>query len=87
MTNAQFAAALFPQHTKAGAAAVMDALNDHDAEAAEHQRVLDENAELRVRVQELEAQVAELDDQLADYQWQHKDDRPPVEKAIAGCSA
>lgn len=70
-----------------GVAAVFKSLDAIDAEAAEHQRVLDENAELRCRVQELEAQVVELDDQLADYQWQHKDDRPAVEKAIAGCGA
>lgn len=70
-----------------GVGAVFKAIDALDAEAAEHQRVLDENAELRCRVQELEAQVAELEDQIGDYQWEHKDDRPPVEKAIAGCSA
>lgn len=70
-----------------GVAAIFKSLDAIDAEAAEHQRVLDENAELHCRVQELEAKVAELDDQLADYQWQHEDDRPLVEKAIAGCGA
>lgn len=41
MTNTQFAAALFPQHTKAGADAVMDALGDVDKTAAQHQRLRD----------------------------------------------
>ena len=70
-----------------GVGAVFKAIDALDAEAAEHQRVLDENAELRTRVQELETQVAELEDRLGDWEWGHKDDRPPVEKAIAGCSA
>lgn len=70
-----------------GVAAVFKSLDAIDAEAAEHQRVLDENAELRCRVQELEAKVAELEEQIGDYQWEHKDDPIPVEKAIAGCGA
>lgn len=46
MTNIHFAAALFPQHAKSGAHAVLDAA---EAQAAEHQRL-----------QRFCAQVAEL---------------------------
>lgn len=80
-------AAPFENGHPSGVAAIFKSLDAIDAEAAEHQRVLDENAELHCRVKELEAKAAELEDQLADYQWQHKDDRPAVEKAIAGCGA
>jgi hypothetical protein len=41
VSNAQFAAALFPQHTKAGADALMEALGDVDKTAAQHQRLRD----------------------------------------------
>lgn len=59
MTASQrFAAELFPQHTKhSGAAAVLGAA---DTMAAEHQALVDENAELHCRMQELEAENADL---------------------------
>lgn len=74
--NQRFAAELFPQHTKhSGAAAVLGAA---DNLAAEHQRVIDENAELHCRVQELETENAELRERVEEYEWDHKDDRPEV---------
>lgn len=72
--NQRFAAELFPQHTKySGAAAVLGAA---DTLATEHQRVVDENAELHCRVQELETENAELRERVEEYEWDHKDDRP-----------
>lgn len=50
--------------TSSAASAVLTALAELDAgvmaREAEHQRVLDENAELRVRVAELTEQIREL---------------------------
>jgi hypothetical protein len=56
-----WAAELFPQHTKhsSGADAVLDAMKTADETATDHQRLIDENAELRCRIQELEAQLTE----------------------------
>jgi cell shape-determining protein MreC len=56
-----WAAELFPQHTKhtSGADAVFDAIKTADETAADHQRLIEENAELRCRIQELEEQLAE----------------------------
>ncbi|MDM3894780.1 hypothetical protein [Mycobacterium intracellulare] len=74
--NQRFAAELFPQHTKhSGVAAVLGAA---DTLAAEHQRVVDENAELHCRLQELESENAELRERIVEYEWDHKDDRPEV---------
>ncbi len=61
-----------------GVAAIFKSLDAIDAEAAEHQRVLDENAELRCRNQELEAERDELLDRIEELEWEHKDDEPRV---------
>ena len=61
-----------------GVAAIFKSLDAIDAEAAEHQRVLDENAELHCRNQELEAERDELLDRIEELEWEHKDDEPRV---------
>jgi peptidoglycan hydrolase CwlO-like protein len=53
-------------------------LSAADNNAAEHQRLLDENAELHVRVQELQAEVDELNERIEERQWDCKDDEPGV---------
>lgn len=69
-------AVFFPEPPNgSGAAAVLGAA---DTLAAEHQRVIDENAELHCRVQELESENAELRERIEEYEWDHKDDRPKV---------
>ncbi|MDV6979621.1 hypothetical protein [Mycobacterium intracellulare] len=74
--NQRLTAELSPQNTRhSGAAAVLGAA---DNLAAEHQRVIDENAELHCRVQELEAENAELRERVEEYEWDHKDDRPKM---------
>lgn len=70
MTNTSFAAALFPQHAgRSGVDAVIGAAEDA---TAQFQRVVDENAELRCRVQELEAENSELKDRVEEFEWNHQ---------------
>jgi hypothetical protein len=53
MSSSNWAAELFPQHTKnSGAAAVIQAAEDI---TAEHLRLVDQNVELRCRIEELES--------------------------------
>lgn len=55
MTN--WAAKALSPRRRSGAAAVMQAADDM---AADYQRLVEENAELRTRVQELENELAEV---------------------------
>lgn len=80
MTTADFAAGRSAGH------ALFDALRTIDDSsvraAAEHQELLDENAELRCRVQELEAERDALAQRIEDLEWNYAGKLPGAVKRV-----